>query len=333
MDFADLVHALSLIRARILAILAGGCVFLPGLGAAEEGGSGHYFPGSMSDFVDGVPLTETFLTRFNGLYYDGSAGIERPLPIGGLTALGANAKSWGEGLTVLWRPPFDFGDRWSYAMSTTIPYVEITVSANANVMLPNGLEGGRELSSRLTDLGDVVLMPVMLNYNVNPDFNINARVAFYAPTGSYEVWRLSNTGKNFWTTEPTVGFMYLGKENGREASVFFGMDFNSENGATQYQSGNQFHIDGTLAQHLPWQGGLAGVGLSAYYYKQVSDDSGPGANLGAFRAKSEGLGPVLSYAHKIGGHDTVWELKWLHETDTVDRLQGNIGWLKAVYKF
>jgi hypothetical protein len=68
-------------------------------------------------------------------------------------------------------------------------------------------------------------------------------------------------------------------------------------------------------------------------YKQVSDDSGPGANLGAFRAKSVGLGPVLSYAHKIGGRDTIWELKWLHETDTVNRLQGNIGWLKAVYKF
>jgi len=41
---------LSALRARVLAILAGGCAFLPELSTAEEGGSGHCFPGSTSDF-------------------------------------------------------------------------------------------------------------------------------------------------------------------------------------------------------------------------------------------------------------------------------------------
>ena len=39
---------------------------LPGVAMAEEGGSGHYLPGSMASFIDGVPLKETFLMRANG---------------------------------------------------------------------------------------------------------------------------------------------------------------------------------------------------------------------------------------------------------------------------
>ena len=69
--------------ARVLVILAlAGYSLLPAVSSAEEGGSGHYFPGSMSDFVDGIPLTETFVVRFNGIYYDGSAGVGREIPIG-----------------------------------------------------------------------------------------------------------------------------------------------------------------------------------------------------------------------------------------------------------
>ena len=202
---------------------------LPALSSGEEGGSGHYFPGSMASFIDGVPPTETFLVRFNGIYYDGSAGLGREIPIGGLTTVGATAKTWGAGLTVLWRPPFELGGAWSYAMSATIPLVNLDVNANVNAALPSGLPGTVWRSSSVTGLGDVVLMPLMLNYKVSADFNINARVAFYAPTGSYEAGRLANTGKNFWTTEPTVGFMYLGQKNGVEASAFVGVDLNSEN--------------------------------------------------------------------------------------------------------
>jgi hypothetical protein len=317
-----------------VSLLAAGVAWasVPVLVPAEEGGSGHYFPGSMASFIDGVPPTETFLVRFNGLYYDGSAGLNREIPIGGLTTVGATARTWGAGFTVLWRPPVELGEAWSYAMSATIPFVNLDVSANVQARLANGLAGSVARSSSVSGLGDIVLMPLMLNYNVSPDFNINARVAFYAPTGSYEVGRLANTGKNFWTTEPTMGFMYLGQKNGIEASAFVGIDLNSENTATHYQSGSQFHIDGTLAQHLPLWQGLAGAGLTGYYYQQVSDDSGSGATLGAFRGKSVGLGPVLSYVRKIGGHDMICELKWLHETQTENRMQGNAGWLKVVYK-
>jgi len=296
--------------------------------AAEEGGSGHYLPGSMASFIDSVAPKESFAIRGNLINYKGSVDKSQPLPIAGLTAVGAEAKSWGVGLTGFWRPPVEIGEGWSYAMSATLPLVTIEVAANVSAQ---GLTVRR--SSTTSGLGDLVLIPLMLNQTISPDFNINYRLTAYAPTGNYQVGRLSNTGKNFWTIEPTVGFMYFGQKNGREAAVYVGADFNKENPDTRYKSGTQFHIDSTFAQHFPWQGGLAGVGLSAYYYEQISGDSGAGATLGAFKGKTVGFGPVASFIAKVDGHDLLAEFKWLHETGTQNRLKGDTVWLKVLYKF
>jgi hypothetical protein len=188
-------------------------------------------------------------------------------------------------------------------------------------------------SDSVDGLGDLVLMPLMLNYKFTPDFSTNFRVAAYAPTGDYEVGRLANPGKNYWTFEPALALMYFGQQNGFEASVFTGMSFNTENGDTDYQTGNQFHVDGTLAQHFPLGGGLAGIGVNGFWYEQVSGDSGSGATFGDFEGRTAGLGPVLSYTHKIGSVDVISEVKWLHEMETRKRLEGDYIWFKLIVKF
>jgi hypothetical protein len=295
---------------------------------AEEGGSGHYLPGSMASFMDGVPPKETFIARYNLVYYNGDLSVSEPLPIAGLQTVGADATSWAHGLTLLWRPPLDLGERWSCAMSATIPYVWTEVSANVTA---GGILGQR--SSSVNGLGDIVLMPLMLNYNINSNLNANFRLGAYAPTGDYEVGRVANTGKNFWTIEPTIALLYFGQQNGIEASVFFGADYNFENPDTNYKTGIQLHVDGTLAQHFPLFGGLAGVGLNAYWYEQVTGDSGSGASFGHFEGRTAGLGPVLSHAFKIGSVDMIAEAKWLHEFETRKRLEGDIVWFKLIAKF
>jgi hypothetical protein len=324
------------VKYHLLAVvLTGGATLLisPRPAMCEEGGSGHYLPGSMASFMDGVPPAETFIVRLNVLNYEGSIDAKQPLPIAGLSAVGVDASSWGYGLTALWRPPLDLGERWSYAMSATLPLVEMKVSATLDVPLPGSGSRGVRRSDSLSGLGDLVLMPVMFNYKVNADFNVNARLAAYAPTGDYEVGRLANTGKNFWTIEPTLALMYLGQQNGIEASLFMGVDFNQENPDTHYKSGTQFHLDGTLAQHFPLSEGLAGIGVSSFYYEQITGDSGSGASFGDFKAKTAGIGPVVSYARKLGGQDLMVELKWLHEYDTQNRLEGDTVFLKALIKF
>jgi hypothetical protein len=327
-------HTPSRLRIEATSVTICALLLLSTNATGEEGGSGHYLPGSIASFIDGVPATEAFITRLNMIYYNGSVSAQQPLPISGLDTAGANANSWALGVSLLWRPSWgDLGNDLSYAMSVTIPLVSMDVSADIVGIGPAGGSPAISRSSNTNGLGDVVLMPLLLNYTVSRDFNVNFRIAGYAPTGDYVVGRLANTGKNFWTVEPTLGLMYFGKSNGIEVSVFLGADFNEENPATHYRSGTQMHIDSTIAQHVPLVDGLAGAGLSVYYYKQVSPDSGSGAGFGPFEAKTSGLGPVLSYAGKVGGLDTVYELKWLHELDTTKRLEGNTVWLKAVAKF
>lgn len=169
--------------------------------------------------------------------------------------------------------------------------------------------------------------------HVNDDINWNFRLGIYAPTGSYEVGRLANTGKNYWTIEPAAAFMYFGRKNGRELSVFLGADFNTENSDTDYKSGTQAHLEFTAAQHFPSMGGLAGVGLTGFWYEQVNADSGAGATFGDFEARSIGAGPVISFITKLHGHDLLAELKWLHEFETERRLKGDTAFFKLLYKF
>lgn len=301
------------------------------LAYAEEGGSGHYMPGSMSSFADGVASDPTFLARINYIHYNGSTDFDRSIPYAGLTTLGADATSNVWGLTLFWAPEWgQINDTWNYAMSTTIPWVSMDVAANVS---SSAVDTGVRRSDTEQGLGDIVLQPLMLNYKASNDLNVNFRVSLYTPTGTYEVGRLANTGKNFWTVEPTAAIIYLGQKNGIEGSLFFGLDFNTENKDTSYKSGIQVHLDGTLAQHFPLLSGLAGAGVTGFWYQQISDDSGDGASLGAFRARAHGIGPVLSYGHAVAGKTITAELKWLHEFDNQNRLEGDTVWFKLLAKF
>jgi len=111
-------------------------------------------------------------------------------------------------------------------------------------------------------------------------------------------------------------------------TVFGAFDINTENNTTDYQSGTSFHIDGTVAQHFPLFGGYAGVGAEGFVYEQITGDSGSAAALGSFEGHAYGVGPVVSYAHKLGRVDFAGEVKWLTEVDVSKRLKGDYIWVK-----
>ncbi|QFU76860.1 hypothetical protein EY643_15045 [Halioglobus maricola] len=303
-----------------------------GSALAEEGGSGHYFPGSMSSFIDGIPASETVIFRLNVLDYAGEFDSDVTVPVAGLAALDVEVDSFAVGLTGVWRPPIDLGERWSYAAAITVPFVDIEVEADVRVPADPQQRTVRRSDSD-SGLGDVLLFPLMLNYNVSPALNYNFRVGLYAPTGDYEVGQLANTGKNYWSIEPTAAMVYLNPKSGREFSAFLGATFNEENDKTDYESGTQAHLEVTASQHFPLWGGLGGAGLTGFWYKQITGDSGDGANYGDFKAKSLGIGPVVSWVGDVAGVSTVASFKWLHESGVERRPEGDTLFLKIVTKF
>jgi hypothetical protein len=181
-------------------------------------------------------------------------------------------------------------------------------------------------------LGDMTLIPVMLAWK-DESWQYNALLPIYAPTGQYEKGRLANPGLNYWTFDPTIGVSYNNAKTGLNAAAYAGIGFNTENNATNYKSGSVFHLDGSVQQLLPVGPGFLGIGAEAFYIDQVSGDSGGNALLGDFKGRTSGLGPVLTYILPRGTETLVAELRWLHETNVKNRLEGDYIWLKVVYQF
>ena len=64
---------------------------------------------------------------------------------------------------------------------------------------------------------------------------------------------------------------------------------NTTNPATDYKSGNEFHLDFMANQFLA---PTFALGVQGYWYKQIDADTGSGAVLGPFMGESFGLGPA-----------------------------------------
>jgi hypothetical protein len=306
-----------------LLICAVALAFVVSIARAEEGGSAHYAPGATADFLDVLPGKPGFIVADAYTYYDGSA--TPPIDFAGNTTLNVNARLNAETIFGLYETPLTLLGG-NYATAITIPYVWLEVDGNVETG-PLGLIRPH-VHDETSGLGDVTVYPFILGWTNGTDFKYDVRFGVYTPTGSYEKGQLANAGRNYWTFEPSASFSWLSTTIGTEVTIFTGFDFNTENEATEYQSGDSFHLDGTVAQHLPVFGGIAGAGAEGFVYEQITPDSGSGATLGDFEGQTIGVGPVVSYAHKIGTVDFAGEVKWLPEVDVQNRLKGDYVWVK-----
>jgi len=217
-----------------------------------------------------------------------------------------------------------------YAPGATIPFVWTQVKAQ--VAGPFGNTVSR--SDSVSGLGDIEIFPVALSWTLwSTNLHVDVFGGIYTPSGEYEKNRLANQGLGYWTFEPGVMVSYLGQKNGIEFSTYLGYDINTKHGVTDYQSGQQFHIDVTLAQHFPLFKNFAGIGANGFYLLQTTGDSGSGAKLGSFEEMTVGVGPVLSYAGQFGKTPFAAEVKWLPQISSQNTLKGNYVWFKVGVQF
>jgi hypothetical protein len=298
---------------------------------AAESGIGHYVPGALADFGDMAPPSGLALMNWYN-YYNGSAGRDRQLEFGGRVAANLSATTNAEMLGAAYTTPYGIlGGK--FAVGVIVPYIWADVTGSISGRLgPLGRTVSREDTAN--GIGDIALMPFWLNWT-SGDFKWGVLLDVYAPSGEYNTGTLANVGLNYWTFEPVAQFSWISKKIGLEISTNVGFDFNTENEATNYQSGDVFHIDTTIAEHLPLFGhGIIGIGANAFYWKQFTGDSGLGARLGTFETEMSGIGPVLSYiSPPICGHTLVAEVKWLPQIDTSRTLNGDYIWFKVGFAF
>jgi hypothetical protein len=296
---------------------------------AEEAGSGHYLPGATASFIDALPGKEAFAYVNAFTYYNGSVSGSRQLELGGQTVANIEGTVYADSSILLYQTPWKIAGGL-YAAAVVVPYMWMEVKGDVQV---GPLAGSRRDTAN--GIGDIEILPFMLGWT-NGDLKFGGQLGIYAPTGDFKRGQLANIGKNYWTFEPGLNFSYLSSKIGLELSAFAGFDISTKNDETDYQSGDVFHIDATVAEHVPLGKGFIGLGANAFYYQQVTGDSGSGAALGGFEGRTVGIGPVISYAMKIGKNkttDLVAEFKWLPELDVQKRLKGDTIWFKLAVVF
>lgn len=294
---------------------------------AEEGGAGHYIPGTTATIVDAPPTQPGFYAIPFFYYYDGRISASRQLDIGGEIAAGVDAKA----ATFIPGGVYTFERKVLgafYTVGVSVPIVDLEVTGTVSTTL-----GNVRRVDRATGIGDIVVTPLMMGWKFG-ETTLGARLPVSLPTGSFKVGRLANPGKNYWTVDPTATVNYNNTANGFNAALSAGVTINSENHATDYHSGALFHTEASVQQLLPVGPGFLGLGANAFWLEQVSDDTGPGARLGPLRGRALGIGPTVTYALPIDERRSVTvEGRWLPELQTRNRLSGDGFWLKGVIKF
>jgi len=120
----------------------------------------------------------------------------------------------------------------NYAAGILIPYLWMEVKGQ--VQTGPVLRNARDTAN---GIGDVLIYPFMLGWTNALDLKYDVRLGVYAPTGPYDVGRLANTGRNYWTFEPGASVSWVSTKIGTEVSLFAGFDISTENNDTHYQSG------------------------------------------------------------------------------------------------
>jgi len=174
-------------------------------------------------------------------------------------------------------------------------------------------------------LGDIIIDPLLWAFhskNLHYAFGLD----IILPTGAYDKNDLANIGRNYWTFEPVIAATYL-TDNGYEGSIKMMYDFNTENHAQNYQSGQEFHFDYTLAKKID----AFTFGLGGYFYRQVTDDEQNGQKVGTdgFKGQVFAVGPQLKYDYR----NMAFSVKYQREMLAENKPEGNKFWLNLMYAF
>lgn len=309
----------------LLLVLALGVLLYGQYASAEENGGGTYAPGSIASHIDSMLPAPGWIVRTN--YYDffGKNNVDC-LELSCANRINTKASVEALSVTLGWRPNVDLGSRYSYMMSVVVPYLWVDV---ASTVTSNSTGTATLLKGRNQGIGDIELIPLNVSYHIDERSDVNFKLIGRAPTGEFDENKLANLGKNFWSIEPTVSYLYYDNKALLQGALYAGINFNETNPDTDFRSGSQAHVEFTLKKQFMYGNGQLGAGITGYTYRQISDDSGSGVVFGNNRANLSGIGPVVSYAGDLFGQFAVAELKWIHDYEIDNRFGGDTLILKT----
>jgi len=300
-----------------VALLCGACM-PPTIANAVEGGGSLYLLGKRGPLAAFIPRPGVYLTN-DVYYYD--ANRDDVAPFGDNLVGDIDVEALVNIAQFTWVTDLSLWDG-RVAFSSVLPYGHVDVSGNAQV----GLGGGgitRAEGDDVTNIGDPNVAAA-LGWKRRDGDRFRAWSTYAAvivPWGDYEVGRLANVGKNRWGLDVGAAYTMANFKGGRELSSVLGVTFNGENDKTDYDSGNELHLEIAGKQHLPnhWSFGVVG-----YWNEQLTADSNNGPILGDFEGRVFGAGPELSYQFTQNKQRPITvDLRWYHEFEAEKRVEGD----------
>jgi hypothetical protein len=287
----------------------------PLLAMATEGGIGRPITGQQVYSDAGiVPPTPGLVLTLGSITFNGELDSARRVSVGRVISAGleATASYNVANLTYVWNTG---PGRWNFASAIGLPLqytkAEIDIA---------GRRLGVSRSDSNTHFADILVNPVVAGYHFSETEHIALSLPFYAPTGSYDPNRLANAGQNTWTFSPTVAYTRL-LAGGGEFTAVSAIDFYTRNDDTDYKNGAVFRIDAMWTATIAPQWHLGVVGG---WIEQIQDDSGPTADkLNGFKGYAVGLGPIVTWAGKIGNQPAAFSARWVYDVEARNRPKGN----------
>jgi hypothetical protein len=291
-----------------------------------EGGLGRPISGaSINPYAGLVPPLPGFAISVTEAYYPASIGGSTTIPIGRNLALGIDMKASFTPITFLYIWPTQ-GKEWNFASAVSLPLAYVEVDATVTL----GLRTGRVKDDDF-GLFDIVLVPIVASYHISQTDHIAINFTVWAPTGEYDPDRLANLSTNTWTFIPGVAYTKIFPEANVELSVSWGLQFDTENPATDYQNGILSDLEATVIKRCKND---FGFGLIGSWIQQLNDDGGQTADrLNGFSGRAFGVGPILTYSTKVGKSHLDFNARWVHEFDNHNRPEGDLFQLSGNLKF
>ena len=283
---------------------------------AAEFGIGAYILGltlPMSGYTPppGVYFLDTFVL------YQGSGNL---LPATGSRSSTRVTENFVANVAIVaWFPDFKlFGADPGFAV--TVPFASNRVTTtNFTVAAPMSPAQRVSGASDIASIADTEFSAILGWHAGEHHWNVD--LTGFTPTGNFVRNRLSLTGLNRPALDLKGAYTHLSLQTGLELTGALGLTLNAPNTATNYQSGAELHFEWAVNEHFPF--GLA-AGVGGYFYQQVTDDHGSGDKLGAFRGRVAAVGPLLSYALKVGAQEVDFSARWFHEFAVQNRVRGDL---------
>ncbi|HRD65505.1 MAG TPA: transporter [Candidatus Competibacter sp.] len=295
-------------RYRIL-LLAVPALLASSFASAKEGPD--QYPNGIENFMAGaLPPPGNYFINYLG-YYEGSYRDN-----GGDKIPGLKVNATFDALRYIYVSNYKlFGGDWAVHAIVPLVYQKLET--------PNPAFG----NDWVFGLGDIAIDPIIIGWHFPPDWHITVGLDIYLPTGKYSSTDPTDSiGANYYSFEPVFSFTYL-NQSGFEASAKLMYNIKTENDDTDYQSGDDFHMDYLVGQHFgPWA-----VGIGGYYFKQTTDDEVNGAKVepDGNRGQVFAFGPAVKYDYK--GMSFVGS--WNYETSAENHFEGNKFLLKFITAF